>query len=279
MTSRVYLRDIEELRVLLTGIYKFNFESKNVLVEIAQTIKTNKEYLGKERRYWDSEVRRKEEELRSRKHSKQRDLSREKKALSNAKNSLLTIKRLLTTYDQTLAEYIPNAKYFDQILDSKVSNTKSHLDKYIQELQDYLNSSISGSSYEHVDSLKEFQSSYVNALASFAHQSINPKSQGFVTMAAAIVENEDGSESVVVSSSDRNSYFKRGVIAALPEEFLIKNMKGNLDAEQFILDWAKRNRAKVKVIAASRPICPDCERLILESGAIFASRLKEHVHD
>ncbi|MFB0535685.1 MAG: hypothetical protein ACETWR_11975 [Anaerolineae bacterium] len=94
-------------------------------------------------------------------------------------------------------------------------------------------------------------------------------SRGRVTMGVGVVEDASGVSRVVIGTSEPHGYLRPGVSAALkPGEIVVPGLG---HAEANIVNWAIQNGQRVIVVAAGRPICPNCVRIIEIAGGIVAS--------
>jgi len=96
-------------------------------------------------------------------------------------------------------------------------------------------------------------------------------SQGRITMSAAIVEDANGTRSVLIGTSEPGGYLRPGVTLN-PGETMIP---GPCHAEQDIINYATANNLKVIEIGATRPVCPTCAGAINPTGATITTPLKQ----
>ena len=102
------------------------------------------------------------------------------------------------------------------------------------------------------------------------HSALPEATQRRTTTAVAEVQNPDGTTSRLVGSSE---------IRLRPEQRAVLNsnetaVTGTGHAETTVINAANRSGQTVNRVAASRPICPECEKAIQNSGATPASPLK-----
>jgi len=88
-------------------------------------------------------------------------------------------------------------------------------------------------------------------------------------MGVGVVEDASGVRQVVIGTSEPHGYLRLGVSAALkPGEIVVPGLG---HAEANIVNWATQHGQRVIAVAAGRPVCPDCVRLIEIAGGIVAS--------
>jgi hypothetical protein len=111
--------------------------------------------------------------------------------------------------------------------------------------------------------------------ATYAHQRARSlqrllgKSRGWVTMAVGVADGPGGERVVLVGSNEPGSYLRSGVrTAILPGETVVSGIG---HAEEKIVNHALENNLLLRAVGSGRPICEDCERAILNAGAIPAS--------
>jgi len=122
---------------------------------------------------------------------------------------------------------------------------------------------------------REMQAWRLEQRAKEIHSALPKATQGRTTTAVAVVTNADGTQQVLVASSEKN--LRPSQRAALrPGEVAVW---GTGHAEQTIIDAAKKNGQTVEAVAASRPICSSCESGIRAAGARAASALKRIVRE
>ena len=273
MHSKIYLRDIEILRQLLTGVIRFQRETDNLIGEVNLVIKSRKNDLDSIRNYWEKEMRRREKHFIDCKRGKKQDCNAEAKAVATAKGNLQKVNQLVSEFDQVIGDYVPNRNHLISTLETDVYKTRSYLNRYIQGIQEYLSSLETVINNELIDSFKDYPTVYVNLKADSLQNSMPDKTNRFVTMAYGILESREGKRITVVASSESGEYFRPGMEKHLSKEEL--RIPGNGHAEAKIIEWAKRNSHKVITVGAGRPICQKCEKLIIASGGTVASSLKD----
>jgi hypothetical protein len=96
-------------------------------------------------------------------------------------------------------------------------------------------------------------------------------SQGRITMGAAIVEDANGTRSMLIGTSEPGGYLRPGVTLK-PGETMIP---GPMHAEQDIINYATANNLKVIEIGATRPVCPNCVNAINPTGATITTPIKK----
>lgn len=89
-------------------------------------------------------------------------------------------------------------------------------------------------------------------------------------MSAAIVEDANGTRSVLIGTSERGGYLRPGVHLE-PGETIVPGLG---HAEVDIVNYAKANNLKVIEIGATRPVCPHCVQAITSTGARIATPSK-----
>ena len=99
---------------------------------------------------------------------------------------------------------------------------------------------------------------------------IPENSQGRITMGVAVVEDANGTRSVLVSTSEPRGYLRPGVTLQ-PGETVIA---GTGHAEDDIVSYANANGLKIIDIGATRPVCGYCQNVIGPTGANVTTPLK-----
>jgi filamentous hemagglutinin len=92
----------------------------------------------------------------------------------------------------------------------------------------------------------------------------------YVTMAVGIGIDQEGALTTVIGTSEGGGYLRPGVMLYEGE----KLADGNLHAEQNVLDYMAWNKIDAWVVAATRPICPECATAIGVSDAQPATELR-----
>ncbi|MEW6316500.1 MAG: hemagglutinin, partial [Pseudomonadota bacterium] len=95
-------------------------------------------------------------------------------------------------------------------------------------------------------------------------------SQGRVTMGVGVVQDVNGNQIVVVSTSEPRGYLRPGVTLK-PGELVVP---GTGHAEADIVNWASQNGYTVLTVGAGRPICPSCAAALTGANATPATTLK-----
>ena len=116
------------------------------------------------------------------------------------------------------------------------------------------------------DSASEIVTGRIAAL----QDAIPAAQQGRITMAVAVVEDTDGTQSVLVGTSEPGGYLRPGVTLA-PGETMVT---GTGHAEEDIINYANANGLTVINIGATRPVCPNCQSIIAPTGATISTPLK-----
>ncbi|MCP8463129.1 hypothetical protein NK553_04130 [Pseudomonas sp. ZM23] len=88
-------------------------------------------------------------------------------------------------------------------------------------------------------------------------------------MGVAVVEDKNGSRSVLVSTSEPRGYLRPGVILQSGE----KVIAGTGHAEADIVKYANSNGLKVIDIGATRPVCASCQNILEPTGAHVSTPL------
>jgi hypothetical protein len=99
---------------------------------------------------------------------------------------------------------------------------------------------------------------------------IPENSKGRITMAAAVVEDDTGARSMLISTSEPRGYLRPGV-ELNDDEILVP---GTGHAEADIVSYASENGLKVVDIGATRPVCSACADAIAPTGANISTPLK-----
>jgi filamentous hemagglutinin len=89
-------------------------------------------------------------------------------------------------------------------------------------------------------------------------------------MGVAVVEDANGTRSVLVSTSEPRGYLRPGVTLK-PGETMVA---GTGHEEADIIAYAKANNLKVIDIGATRPVCGPCQDVIGPTGANISTPLK-----
>ena len=100
--------------------------------------------------------------------------------------------------------------------------------------------------------------------------SIPDNSKGRITMAAAVVEDQDGARTMLISTSEPRGYLRPGV-ELNPDEVLVP---GTGHAEADIVSYANQNGLSIVDIGATRPVCSACADAIAPTGANISTPLK-----
>lgn len=91
---------------------------------------------------------------------------------------------------------------------------------------------------------------------------LSPASRGRTTMSAGVVENPDGTRTVLVGTNERRGYLRRGVTRKPNEEVVA----GTGHAESDIVAAAKARGQKVISVGTGRPHCNGCVTAIEDVG-------------
>lgn len=94
--------------------------------------------------------------------------------------------------------------------------------------------------------------------------------RGRVTMGVGVVQDVNGNQIVVVSTSEPRGYLRPGVTLK-PGELVVP---GTGHAEADIVNWASQNGYTVLTVGAGRPICPSCAAALTGANATPATTLK-----
>ncbi len=89
-------------------------------------------------------------------------------------------------------------------------------------------------------------------------------------MAAAVVEDQDGARTMLISTSEPRGYLRPGV-ELNPDEVLVP---GTGHAEADIVSYANQNGLSIVDIGATRPVCSACADAIAPTGANISTPLK-----
>ena len=100
---------------------------------------------------------------------------------------------------------------------------------------------------------------------------IPENSNGRITMAAAVVEDSNGTRKVLISTSEKRGYLRPGVTLKEGEHMVT----GTGHAEADIIKYANENNLKVIDIGATRPVCPACHNVIKPTDANISTPIKE----
>jgi RHS repeat-associated protein len=93
---------------------------------------------------------------------------------------------------------------------------------------------------------------------------------GRITMAVGLAEDEAGTQSVLVGTSEPGGYLRPGVTLD-PGEILVG---GEGHAEENLANYAQENGLSLKQVGATRPICSECAALLEAIGAEPTTPLK-----
>lgn len=111
---------------------------------------------------------------------------------------------------------------------------------------------------------------YAASRASQLQSELPAGSQGRVTMGVGVLQDANGNQITVVSTSEPNGYLRPGVTLN-PGEVVVP---GTGHAEADIVNWAAQNGYTVETIGAGRPICPSCASALSGANAVPATPLK-----
>lgn len=111
---------------------------------------------------------------------------------------------------------------------------------------------------------------YAASRASQLQSELPAGSQGRVTMGVGVLQDANGNQITVVSTSEPNGYLRPGVTLN-PGEVVVP---GTGHAEADIVNWAAQNGYTVETIGAGRPICPSCASALSGANAMPATPLK-----
>ena len=104
------------------------------------------------------------------------------------------------------------------------------------------------------------------------HGTLSARTQNSTTTAVATAQSADGSTTTLVGSSE--GVLRPAQRAALRAGEVAVAGRAGTHAEINVLNAAARNGQRVRAIAASRAICPDCAKALRAVGAIIKSILK-----
>jgi large repetitive protein len=113
-------------------------------------------------------------------------------------------------------------------------------------------------------------SQLVRARIAQLQAAIPENSKGRITMAVAVVEDSNGTRSVLVSTSEPRGYLRPGVTLH-PGETMVH---GTGHAEDDIVNYAKAHGLRIIGIGATRPVCAACQDAIAPTGANIETPLK-----
>jgi hypothetical protein len=103
---------------------------------------------------------------------------------------------------------------------------------------------------------------------------LGEKSRGRVTMGVGTGRDKSGKMRTVVGSSEPGGYLRPEIKKALKPNEEVAVVPGKGHAEPRIIDYMNKEDIEPIAIGAGRPICSNCEPVVLESGATPASPLK-----
>ena len=102
------------------------------------------------------------------------------------------------------------------------------------------------------------------------HRGLPHSRRGRMTTAVARIRKSDGTYQIVVASSEKKLRPEQLPLLR-PTELSIEGVG---HAEQTIINWATSNSHQVQALAASRPMCIDCEIAVIRAGVRPAGRLQ-----
>ena len=115
-------------------------------------------------------------------------------------------------------------------------------------------------------------SQVVQSRISALQNAIPANSQGRITMAAAVVQDGEGNQFVLVGTSEENGYLRPGVRNALQATDVVVSGTGHAEAD--IVSYASQHGLTVLDIGATRPVCASCQAAISPTGANISTPLK-----